>query len=332
MDATFNALVISENAGQYVQKIKQIAIDKLPDNDLLIKVHYSSVNYKDALSSSGNKGVTKHYPHVPGVDAAGVVIESKSALFKTGDEVIVTGYDLGMDTWGGFGEYISIPAAWAVPLPKGLSLYESMIYGTAGFTAALSVYQIINAGITPSKGEIAVSGATGGVGSIAVAILNKIGFNTTAISGKNDPDFLNKILGARQFISREEFVNKHNSRALHTPIFAAGVDTVGGEVLSGIIKSVQYSGVVTCCGMVASPELLTSIFPFILRGVCLTGIDSVQAPMSHRIQIWQLMASGWKPANLTQLSTQITLEQLPDALNQILKGQAKGRFVLKHNV
>ncbi|MBS7566413.1 YhdH/YhfP family quinone oxidoreductase [Mucilaginibacter sp. Bleaf8] len=331
MYTLFNALLVTEAEGEFTQEIKPLDLAQLPDNDLLIQVKYSCINFKDALSASGNKGVTKKYPHVPGVDAAGIVIKSKSAQFAEGDEVLITGFDMGMNTWGGFGEYISVPAAWALPLPAGLSLHEAMSYGTAGLTAALSVHEVIRAGIKPERGPVAVSGATGGVGGLATAILAKLGYEVTAISGKNDESFLLNTLGASSIINRAEFTDTYNVKPLATPAFAAAIDTTGGAILSGMLKATQYGGVVTCCGMVAGTELSTTIFPFILRGVHLAGIDSVMVPLEQRRPLWELLASEWKPANLSSLIQNIRLPELPAKLNDILHGQAKGRYVLVHD-
>ncbi|WP_158824963.1 YhdH/YhfP family quinone oxidoreductase [Mucilaginibacter lacusdianchii] len=331
MDTLFNALLISEADGRFVKEIKQLNTRQLPDGELLIQVKYSSLNYKDALSASGNKGVTKKYPHVPGVDAAGVVVKSKTANFAEGDEVLVTGFDLGMNTWGGFGEYISIPAAWALPLPNGLTMREAMCYGTAGLTAALSVHELMKKGIKPAYGTIAVSGASGGVGSMATAMLVKLGFAVAAISGKSDDVFLLNTLGAKEIINRNEFIGIYNGKPLSSPAFAAGIDTTGGDILSGMLKATQYGGIVTCCGMVASTDLHTTIFPFILRGVHLAGIDSVVAPVDLRKNMWQLLASDWKPANLSDLVQEVRLPELADKLDEILKGKAKGRYILAHN-
>ncbi len=326
----FDALWITERNGSYEKKIKQSSISELPAGDVLIRVKYSSVNYKDALSASGNKGVTKKFPHVPGIDAAGVVVQSNNDAFAEGDEVIVTGFDLGMNTWGGFGEYIRVPAAWVTPLPKGLSLQEAMAYGTAGLTAGLSVLEVVDSEISPEAGPVIVSGATGGVGSIAALLLNQLGYKVVVISGKKDDDFLLGTLGASEVVSREAFIEKHDAKPIAKPVFAAGIDTVSGLILSGMLKATQYGGVVTCCGMVASPKLQTSIFPFILRGVKLAGIDSVQAPMPLRQKVWQLLAADWKPENLQQIVTEINLQALPGVLETILHGNAKGRYVLKH--
>jgi len=330
MNELFKALLINEQEGKFTKEIKALSLDQLPQHELLVRVHYSSVNYKDALSAAGNKGVTRTYPHVPGIDAAGVVVTSTSALFTAGDEVLVTGWDLGMNTWGGFGEYISIPAAWALKLPAGLSMREAMCFGTAGFTAGLSVHQVLKAGIKPENGEIAVSGATGGVGSIVVAILAKNGFSVAAVSGKQEDSFLLDTLGAKRTIPREEFSATFDKKPLSAPTFAAGIDTVGGPILSGMLKATHYGGIITACGMVAATDLQTSVFPFILRGVTLAGIDSVQAPMDIRKQVWELLATSWKPAQLDSMVEEISLDALPEKLDAVLAGKARGRYVLAH--
>jgi len=331
MESVFKALLVKKDeSGHFKKGIEEIPFSDLPMNDLLIKVKYSSVNYKDALSASGNKGVTRDYPHVPGIDASGVVMGSNVPDFKNGDEVLVTGFDLGMNTWGGFGEYISIPAHWAIPLPQGISLKESMQLGTAGLTAGLSVLKIVQAGITPSETPVVVSGGTGGVGSLAIAILARLGYKVLAISGKKEESYLKETLGASEVISRDEFISTYNARTLNKEIFAAGIDTVGGEILSGMLKGTIYGGIVTCCGMIASSELTTSIFPFILRGVGLMGIDSVQASLEVRKEVWHLLSSNWKPSNLQDIAQEIFLEALPHKLEEILQGKAKGRYVLTY--
>ena len=331
MAKRFRALYISQNETGFVQEIRELDLSKLPQNEVLIRVHYSSLNYKDALSASGNRGVTKKFPHIPGIDAAGIVEKSASAGLPEGTAVIVTGFDLGMNTWGGFGEYIAVPASWVMPLPQGLMLKEAMSLGTAGLTAALSIEKIINSGIKPEDGPIVVSGATGGVGSMATAILSKLGFQVTAVSGKKDDDFLLSVLGANSIIGRDEFIQKYNTKPLSSSDFAAGVDNVGGPILSGILKSVSQNGVVTSCGNVASAELNTSVFPFILRGITLAGIDSALAPMPLRIKVWQQLATNWKPVHLHKMVEKISLEQLPEKLDNLLQGKAKGRYLLRHD-
>jgi putative YhdH/YhfP family quinone oxidoreductase len=327
---TFRAMVVSETEDKkYTREIKEKTIADLPAGEVLIQVHYSSLNYKDALSASGNKGVTRNYPHTPGVDAAGVVVESQAADFKPGDQVLVTGYDLGMNTAGGYAEYIRVPAAWVVRLPENLSLRESMIYGTAGFTAALSCFKMINNGVTPDKGPVLVTGATGGVGSIAVAILAKSGYEVVAVNGiVDEKDYLLE-LGAKEVISIEEADDK-SGRPLLKPRWAGAIDTVAGNILATAIKTTQYGGSVTCCGNVGSAELHSSIYPFILNGVTLLGIDSVNCPVDVRLQVWQKIASDWKLDHLELITTELdSLESLDDRISLILQGKNKGRAIVK---
>jgi len=328
MEKEFKALYISQQDGVFTNEIKSLPITDLPENELLIKVSYSSLNYKDALSASGNKGVTRKFPHIPGIDAAGVIVESKSSDFNAGDQVIVTGFDLGMNTWGGFGQYVQVPAKWVILLPDGLTLKESMSFGTAGLTAGLSIDKIITAGI--KSGEVVISGATGGVGSMATAVMSKLGFEVTAISGKKENHFLTSVLGASKILDREEFLEKYNSKPLSSSDFSAGIDNVGGSILSGILKSIKQNGVVTCCGNVASADLNTTVFPFILRGATLAGIDSAQADINWRRRVWKSLATDWKPLHLDDMIQEIDLQQLPEKLNELLEGKARGRYVLKH--
>jgi putative YhdH/YhfP family quinone oxidoreductase len=327
---TFRAMVVEEAAEKkYVREIRERSLDDLPAGEVLIRVQYSSLNYKDALSATGNKGVTRSYPHTPGIDAAGEVAESASPDFRSGDAVLVTGYDLGMNTSGGFGRYIRVPAAWVVKLPDGLSLKESMTYGTAGFTAALSVNRLQDYGVKPDQGAILVTGATGGVGSLAVAILTQAGYDVTAATGKQAEKPFLTALGAKEVVTREE-VDDTSGRPLLKSKWPGVIDTVGGNILSTALRSTHYLGCVTCCGLVASPELQTTVFPFILRGVSLLGIDSVNCPMPLRQQIWQRLAAEWKP-NLNQLSSEISLEDLNAHIEDILQGKLKGRTVVDVN-
>lgn len=332
MTDQFKALMVREDNGVFNAKVEQISMAEIPKNEVLIKVAYSSVNYKDALSASGNKGVTRKFPHIPGIDAAGQVVSSTSDVIAEGDHVIVTGYDLGMNTWGGFGEYVSVPANWVVKLPQDLSLFEAMCLGTAGLTAGLSVYNLVHSGIGKEQGKIVVSGATGGVGSISIAILSKLGYEVVAISGKKEDDFITQILGASSIISRKEFIDNYDQKAMSKSEYSGGIDTVGGSILSGIIKSLKYNGAVTTCGNVASAEISTSIFPFILRGVKLIGIDSVEQPIEFKKEIWNLLAQEWKPTYLNEIVKEISIEQLPDVLTTILDGNARGRFVVDHSL
>lgn len=323
----FRAMIVEEaQDNQFVRNIKEESISNLPDGDVLVRVSFSSLNYKDALSATGNRGVTRKYPHTPGIDAAGTVEESCNKAFHTGDAVIVTSYDLGMNTSGGFGQYIRVPADWIVPLPKGLTLKESMIYGTAGFTAGLSVFSLTHT-VKPEDGEVLVTGATGGVGSIATAILNKLGYHVVAVSGKPDAAAFLSRLGAKRVVTRED-VSDESRRPLLKGIWAGVVDTVGGNILATAIKSTQPWGAVTTCGMVASPDLPLTVFPFILRGIKLLGIDSQNCPMEHRQKIWKKLATNWKIDQLQSICQEVSLKELNSMIDTILKGGIKGRTVV----
>ena len=324
----FKALVVSQPEKKvFVRSIETRSLDELPTGDLVVKVHYSSLNYKDALSATGNPGVTREFPHTPGIDAAGEVVSCSDGSYQPGDQVIVTRYDLGMETDGGFGQLIRVPSSWALKLPKGLSLKESMMYGTAGLTAGLSVDQLIANGVTPDSGPILVTGATGGVGSLAVAILAKLGYQVTAVTGKLDEESYLKRLGAQQVLSREAFMTGSERPMLKTT-WGGVVDCVGGEMLATAIKSTRYDGVVTCCGLVASPELPINVFPFILRGVRLIGIDSAEAPMARRQQVWTKLAGNWKLADLNRMVEEIGMEQLEEKIKQMLAGELKRRVLV----
>lgn len=326
---TFKAMVVSEGENnQFIKEIKNRNLDDLPEGDVLVKVEYSSLNYKDVLSTQGNRGVTKQYPHTPGIDAAGTVAESQSKDFKAGDEVIVTSYDLGMNTSGGFGQYIRVPADWVVKMPEHLSFRESMIFGTAGFTAALSVYRLVDYGITPDMGRVLVSGATGGVGSIAVSILTKAGYEVVAINGiVDEKDFLLEI-GAKEVISIEEATDS-SGKPLLKGLWAGGIDTIGGEILATMIKSIHPHGGVTCCGNVGSHDLPLNVYPFILRGVTLMGIDSQNCPTPMRLKVWNKIASEWKLDRLELLTTEVSLDGLNERIDLILQGKHKGRTIVR---
>lgn len=329
MSKKFQAFRVTEVAErQYATSIESRSIADLPAGEVLIKVQYSSLNFKDALSASGNKGVTRKFPHTPGIDAAGTVEHSDNQVFKKGDKVLVTGFDLGMNTAGGMAEYIRVPAEWVVSLPDGLDLRESMIYGTAGLTAGLSVYQLIHQGINPEMGKVVVTGASGGVGSMAVAILGKLGFEVVAATGKESAHDLLKSLGATECIGRDA-LNDESKRPLLKPLYAGAIDTVGGNMLATILKSLQYNGVATCCGLVASPKLATSVFPFILKGVRLIGIDSVECDINLRQVIWNHFASDWKVDYPEDLIHEIELEGLKEKIAAILQGQIAGRVIVK---
>ena len=325
--SSYQALVVHDQDGEFVREIEEKNTDDLPEGDVLIRVAYSSLNYKDALSATGNKGVTRNYPHTPGIDAVGEIVESKDEAWSVGEQVIVTGYDLGMNTSGGFGQYICVPKHWLVKLPNTLTPKESMAYGTAGFTAALSVYRLLEAGVTPDQGDVLVTGATGGVGSLAVGILAQEGFKVVAATGKlSETDYLTH-LGAKEIVSRSD-VTDESTRPILSSRWAGVIDTVGGNMLTTALKTTQYGGTVTCCGLVASPDLQTTVFPFILRGVRLIGIDSVLCPMDIRQHIWDKLATTWKLATLNSVITDCSLTELSDQIDHILNGQIKGRVVV----
>jgi len=326
--STFRALVVSQTDEKtFTREITERSITDLPEGEVLIRVHFSSLNYKDGLSCIGNPGVTRNYPHTPGIDASGKVTESSDSRFKEGDSVIVTGYDLGMNTSGGFGEYIRVPADWVVPLPEGMTFKEASIYGVAGFTAALSVDALQKYGVNPEQGEIVVTGSTGGVGSVSVALLSLLGYTVVASTGKKEESEFLQRLGASEIISREE-VNDESKKPLLRERWAGAVDTVGGTTLAALLKAAKRGGAVAATGLVASSELSTTVFPFILRGVSLLGIDSGFTPTKLRREIWNKLAGIWKIPQLEQLTIDCTLEELDPEIDKILAGGQRGRVVV----
>ncbi len=325
---TFRAMLVEQaEGGKFIRKITHRSLDDLPEGEVLVKVRYSSLNYKDGLSATGHRGVTKNYPHTPGVDASGVVEESLSDAFSPGDQVIVTSYDLGMNTPGGFGQYIRVPADWVVPLPDNLSLKESMAYGSAGLTAGFCILKLQEHDVTPNRGEILVTGATGGVGSFAVAMLAQIGYQVVAATGKMDEKQFLIDLGAKEVISRSEATDT-TGKPLLKGRWAGVVDSVGGEILSTAIRSTKLHGAVTCCGNVASPDLHVNVYPFILRGISLVGIDSQSCPMTFRRRTWEKIANEWKLPDLDRQTSQCSLEELDDEIDRILAGKQKGRVIV----
>jgi len=324
----FKAMLVEEVAEKkFARRIIERSVDELPQGEVLVKVSYSSLNYKDALSVTGIRGVTRNYPHTPGVDAAGMVEVSSSDTVLPGDKVIVTGYDLGMNTSGGFGQYIRVPEAWVVKLPEGISLRESMIYGTAGFSAALSIYKLQEHGVVSEQGEILVTGATGGVGSFAVAILARAGYQVVAVSGKKEQKQFLIDSGASEVINREQATDL-SGKSLLKERWAGVVDTVGGHILETAIKSTRLFGAVTCCGNVASAQLETTIYPYILRGVSLLGVSSQNCPMAIRKYIWQMISTDWKLDQLDRLAREVSLEDLDPEIDHILQGKIKGRVIV----
>ena len=327
MSESFRALIIEKSEPKtFTRHVGERTLADLPEGDLVIKVEYSSLNYKDALFAIGNPGVSRNFPHTPGIDAAGTVVSGPDG-FNAGDEVIVTGYDLGMNTAGGYGGMIRIPSEWVIRKPDNLTLREAMILGTAGVTAAQSVDALETAGVMPEDGPIAVTGATGGVGSIAVAILKKRGYTVHAYTGKTDAaDFLTS-LGATEVKHRDE-MNDDSGRPILRETIAGAVDTVGGNPLTTLLKQTKYGGAVTCCGLVAGASFESSVFPFILRGVSLLGIDSVEAALAEKQRIWDRLASDFKLDNLEELSREAGLDDLSDEIDKILKGEQTGRVLV----
>jgi putative YhdH/YhfP family quinone oxidoreductase len=327
----FKALLVTEtNGGSFERKIIERDIDDLPAGEVLINVHYSALNYKDALSATGNKGITKKYPHTPGVDAAGVIEISRNEHFAAGEEVLVTGYDLGMNTCGGFSEYIRVPGAWVVKKPTIYTLKECMIMGTAGFTAASALYKMELLGQIPDHGPVVVTGATGGVGSMAVAILAKAGYEVIAVTGKPHALEYLQHLGAARMEGRE-FVKDTSGKALLKSQWAGAIDTVGGDVLTTLLKACKIEGCVVTTGLVGSSKLDTTIFPFILNGVSLIGVGSAEMPMDIRLAIWERLADSWNIKDkLNVIGKEVSLEELNTTyIDAILEAKTMGRIVVK---
>ena len=320
----YRALVTTEVEKNFNNSIQNLKLSSLPNNDTLIRVKFSSLNYKDALSASGNKGVTRTYPHTPGIDAAGIIEETSGKRFKKGDEVIVTGYDMGMNTFGGFGEYIRVPEEWVIKKPNNLTLSESMAFGTAGLTAGLCLRKLLKNGLSPEDGKVFVSGVTGGVGIVSLMLFKKLGFEVSAITGKmNQKGFL-LSLGANEVIDRND-LDLDLISPLQKPIYSGGIDTVGGKILSNLICSTSQRAAIACCGMVGGLTLDTSIFPFILRGLSLFGIDSAESLIEVKEEIWNNFSSNWKLENIDENIKDIHLDELPDEIDKILKGNQIGR-------
>ena len=320
----YKALVTTEENKTFNNSVQVKSLDFLPDNNTLIKVKYSSLNYKDALSASGNKGVTRSYPHTPGIDAAGIIEETSSKKFKKGDEVIVTGYDMGMNTFGGFGEFIKVPEEWIIKKPSNLSLSESMAFGTAGLTAGLCLRKLLQHGLKPDDGKVFVSGVTGGVGIISLMLFSKLGFEVTAITGKMNEKVLLTDLGANEVIDRND-LDVDLLSPLQKPIYSGGIDAVGGKILSNLICSTTQRAAIACCGMVGGLSLDTSIFPFILRGLSLFGIDSAESLLEVKEEVWNSFSSDWKLEKIDQNIKNISLDELPTEIEKILKGKQIGR-------
>ncbi|WP_163718145.1 YhdH/YhfP family quinone oxidoreductase [Mangrovibacterium lignilyticum] len=324
----YKAFLVREVDGSFVGNVEEVEFAELKDEDVLVKVEYSSLNYKDALSAIGNKGVTRNYPHVPGIDATGVVAKSKSSLFHVGDPVIVTSYQLGMNHPGGFAEYIQVPGAWVVPLPGGLTAIEAMIHGTAGFTAALSVYRLLKNGQTPEMGPVVVTGALGGVGSIACRILKKLNFEVIAASSEGMTEDEMNSLGASSQVNKET-TDDQSGRPMLKTLWGGAIDVVGGNTLTTLLKGCSPMGNVASCGNIGSGDLSMTVYPFILKGVSLLGVDSQNCPMPLRQEIWNLLACEWKIDFSEQLIHETDLEGLDGYIQLMLTKKSRGRVVVK---
>jgi len=324
---SFQALTVDKTAAGFAREIREWQTEELPEGELLIRVSHSSLNYKDGLAGKEDGKIVSRYPFIPGIDLVGAVVSSADAAFAAGDEVLVTGYGLGVSHFGGLAEYARVPAAWAVPLPAGLAPAEAMACGTAGFTAALCVSRLLAHGLAPDAGPVLVTGASGGVGGAAVALLARLGFTVAAATGKPAAEGWLRQLGAAEILPREELLPA-KPRALAEPRWAGAVDCVGGAVLAHALASLRYGGAAAACGLAGGGNLPATVFPFILRGVSLLGIDSVECPMDERLRLWKLLASDWKPEALPLLYREIALAEVPDAMDAILRGEVQGRLVV----
>lgn len=328
MSDKFKALIVEEmQDGIFTQRMGEKNIDELPIGEVLVKVAYAALNFKDSLSAFGHKGITRKYPHTPGVDASGVVAQCSDGTFHIGDEVIVTGFDLGMNTAGAFAEYIRVPSAWVVPKPRGFDLRQSMAMGTAAFTAALGLYKMELLGQKPADGPILVTGASGGVGSLAVAILAKAGYEVIATSGKADAADYLKGLGATR-VEPREFANDQSGRPLLKTLWAGAIDTVGGNTLSTCLKACARNGSVAATGLVDTFNLSTTVYPFLLNGVNLLGVDSAECNMRLRLKIWQKLAQEWSvAAKLEAVTVDVNLDGIMEYMHLINQGKTRGRVV-----
>lgn len=323
---TFPAFKISDAGGKTEGGVLEATLDELSAGDVVIKTEYSSVNYKDALAATGAGKIIRRFPLIGGIDVAGTVASSTDARFSEDDRVLATGYDLGVSHDGGYAGYVRLPADWVVSLPAGLSAFEAMAIGTAGFTAGLSIVRLEQNGVRPSNGPVIVTGATGGVGSLAVQCLAALGYQVTALTGKADEHDYLRSIGARDVLSRAGL--PMGTRPLEKATWAGAIDPVGGETLAWLTRTMMYRGSIAASGLTGGTELHTTVLPFILRGVNLLGIDSVMCPMDERRRVWQRLATDMKPAKLETTARRIGLSDLPDAFTTLLEGRARGRFVV----
>ena len=320
--------MVRSDAEDVCCRVETISHDDLPEGDVLIEVAISSLNYKDALACQAHPGVVRQLPHIPGIDCAGHIVESAAKRHNSGDPVLVTGYGLGSAQWGGYSAFVRVPSAWIVPLPVGLSLEEAMVLGTAGFTAAQCVSALVHHGVLPNRGEVAVTGATGGVGSLAVALLAKLGYEVVAVTGKPENTAWLQQLGAKKVVARAEIQDESGKPILKSR-WAGAVDTVGGDILATLVRSTAHRGCVAACGMAAGPQLPLTVYPFILRGVTLAGIDSAECPLESRVETWDRLAGLWKLDGLTKLARTVTLDEISAEADNMLAGNSVGRVLVR---
>jgi acrylyl-CoA reductase (NADPH) len=324
----FGCYLVRKTGEDVQASFEQRPLRELPPGEVRIRVRYSSLNYKDAMAATGHPGIAKKYPHVPGIDVAGIVETSESPSFQPGDEVFSTGHELGVERWGGWAEFVQLPADWVLPRPASLTLEETMILGTAGFTAAQCVAALIDHHVTRQKGGVVVTGATGGVGILAVKILSKLGFKVVAVSGKEDQKEWLVQQGAAAYMARSTFIDQ-TDRPLLMSRWAGGIDTVGGTMLSSLIRGLEHRGCVAACGVVGGAQIPITVYPFILRGVTLAGIDSAWCPDDHRAEIWRRLAGEWKPDDLASVANVITHRDITAVVADMHKGRLRGRTVIQ---
>ena len=327
---SFKALLLRQDEEKKtVATIERLSVDDLPDEDVRVAVEYSSLNYKDGMAVTGTGKIVLQWPMVPGIDLAGTVLESRSDAYKAGDKVVLTGWSVGEKYWGGYAQQQKLKADWLVPLPAGLTTQQAMAIGTAGLTAMLCVMALEEGGVTPESGPIVVTGAAGGVGSVAVSILAKLGYQVSAVTGRESTHEYLRELGASEILSREEMAAK--PRPLEKQRWAGAVDTVGGEMLARVLAEADYSGVVAACGLAGDFRLPSTVMPFILRNVRLQGVDSVMCPLARRTEAWQRLAKDLPMEHLEQLTQVVSLEEVPEQAANIMKGQVQGRVVVDLN-
>lgn len=328
---TFKAFRTEETNEGFKNILQELDYSILLNDEVVIKVAYSGINFKDFLSSRGNKGITRQYPHTPGIDASGIVVSDKTKTFNPGDEVVVMGYDFGMNHDGGFAEYIGVPVSWVLLKPSLLTLKETMQIGTSGFTAALGVSKILKMGQSPDQGPILVSGATGGVGTYAVQMLSDLGFEVWAMTSKIQETEMLLSLGAARIVTKEEVIVSAE-KAIQRSKWAGAFDTVGGDILVSILKQCAKSGSVATCGNVAGAKLEMTVFPFILNGINLLGINSADTPMEVRKEVWKIIEKTSDAQKVSRIGKEISLNQINDALCEMETKSHKGRFTINMNI